>query len=744
MEEFYEVLFGEREGYLPVITRDEAGSLRRTRWFSWPSESREMFEYIYEHKDEDVYFSPMLYAEPKSRFSATHATKANVVHAPVVYSDADEADPSVFRCEPTISVETSPGRWHLYWVLTDPAEPQVTESLARSVSVAHKEDGADNGWALSKRLRVPNTSNSKRDMIYRVRADMGGPTYTLAEFAAEYVPVDTDPEVEAGEIPDNVPRAAEVLSRVEFDPELMNLYTTPPLKDYSMALYVLELKLFRQGFSKEEVFAVAREAACNKFNRPGRKEADLWRHVLHTAGRYRDERLAEEEQERLAVGALAEEYVEPSAPEVYVGRAETWDDLDLLDPEERESLKQTFIDRYADWCISQSALSARQFHEGAAFMILATILGEFGYVRPSFGEVSLNLYMLVLGETTRSRKSTSKNFMVKVIDNLSVEDGKWQYEVGQDVTPEALTEYLSERPGRSSLYWRDEVQALFEAVKSGGYLRGLFAMLTNAYDGAVDGVLRKTGTTKRTKRTKTNLNFFGMGIMDHVASVVTDEEFQSGYLPRFIWIIDKEAKTVVGSADVEQFDEKRSDVDKTFDRIVADLGGARTRWDRHQNRTGEKQRIMFEPEAWARWQQFTVDIGEHALAHPTRSEVLAAPADRMGITTLKMAALLAMFECRDTVEMHDILTAIHYATEFMKYTEYAARQVSKSQFQKELEELEAVIGSSGKPITYAAALRHFKGRKTLREMNEMIEYLVQIGTVRLHVDGKTKTLEVVG
>src|SRR5690606_22574963 len=428
----------------------------------------------------------------------------NVVSAPVVYADADEADPSVFRCEPTISVETSPGRWHVYWVLTDPADPTLTEGLARSISVSHKDDGADNGWALSKRLRVPGTANSKSGMIYRVRADYGGPVYTLAEFAAEYMPIEADPDIDAGDLPSDVPRAAEVLGRVEFDPELMNLYTTPPLKDYSMALYVLELKLFRQGLTPVEVFAVAREAACNKFNRPGRKETDLWRHVLHTQTKY-DEGRKEAEVEETAPSAVSEEYVEPTAPEQYINRSITWDEVDLLEPEERERLTQTFIDRYADWCVSQSALSARQYHEGAAFMILATILGEFGYVRPSFGEVSLNLYMLVLGQTTRSRKSTSKNFMVRVIDNLSVEDGKWQYEVGQDVTPEALTEYLSERPGRSSLYWRDEVQALFEAVKSGGYLRGLFAMLTNAYDGAVDGVLRKTGTTKRTKRTKTNL-----------------------------------------------------------------------------------------------------------------------------------------------------------------------------------------------------------------------------------------------
>lgn len=740
MKQFFEAVLPNSDGYVPIITMDGNGKLRRTQWFRWPSEAADMYEYIEEREEEDVYFSPMLFNEPGTRTTAGHVSKVNVIAATSVYADADTAAPSVFKAQPTISVQTSPGKWHTYWVLDDCDEPKMIEALSRSITRHHKADGVDNGWALSKRLRVPGTTNTKYELPYRVLVDYDGPVYSLGEFAADYEPVEEDEDAEQ-EFPADIPDAWDVLNTIEADPELFSLFQNPPLNDYSLALYTLELKLYRLGLTPTQVFAVAREAACNKFNRPGRSDNDLWRHVLHTLKSYREE----EGTQQLAAGGFVE-LEDAEEHSLTVGKAETWDDLDLLEPEERATLKTTFIEEYADWCMAQSALSARQYHEGSALMILATVLGEFGYVRPSFGKVSLNLYMLVLGQTTRSRKSTAKSFMIRIIEALSPEESEWRYEIGQDVTPEALTEYLSEREGKSSLYWRDEVQGLFEAVKSGGYLRGLFAMLTNAYDGAVDGVLRKTGANKRTSRTETNLNFYGMGIMEQVANIVTDEEFESGYLPRFMWVIDNDARYNVGSADVSQFEEtSHGDLDTKFRRMVMDLSDTRNIWDRHRNSTGEKARIVFTPEAWSRWQQFTIDLETHAENHATRAKVLDAPAQRMGVTVLKLAALIAMSERRQTVEMSDLLVAINYGTKFMRYAEYAARQVSKTHFARDLEELETLVVTAPKAVTYASVLRHFKGRKTLREVNEMIEYLTESGSLalRLSENKKTKVLEAI-
>lgn len=752
MRDFFIAVLPNRDGWVPIITKDPVdGELKDTRWFHWPKELDEMVGHAEKYAYEDVYFSPMLYSEPKSRRSRSHAAKANVIAACTVYADGDTADPGVYKVTPTVNVSTSEGRWHNYWRLTDTEDPRTIEELSHAISEEHKDDGVDNGWALSKRLRVPGTSNTNRLPAYDVTAHFSGEVYTLAEFSRRYHPVPTQ-EVDLGNLPEEIPAAWQVLDSVEPDPELLNLFQVPPIKDYSKSLYILELKLFRQGCTPVQVFAVAREAACNKFNRPGRTEAELWQHVQATYSAYLREKEAEEQEaatdpqgEDFSPEAVIEERVtkkKQEREERKKAEEHSWEDLELLDPEEYRVIPPaSFISEYAEWCLAQSQRSARQYHEAAAFMILATVFSEFGYVRPSFGEVNLNLYMLVLGGTTRSRKSTSLTYMLRIIDGLK--NDEFDYELPQDVTPESLTEVLTERPGKSSLFWRDEVQGLFEHVKSGGYLRNLFTMLTNAYDGYVNGMLRRTGNVKRTKRTKTCLNFFGMGILDKVTDVVEDEDFESGYLPRFLWVIDQGEQYSVGSTDVEQYQESvDGELDRQYAKFVADLIRARKFWQNYKRKTTERARIAFTDEAWARWQRFTVDIETAASSHPTRSKVLDPSAQRLGITVLKMSALLAMLDMKHEVEIHHVLTAIKYATKFARYLEFAARQVSMSKQARELEELEEFIWTAGGRVTYKAALRHFKGRKTLREFNELMEWLIEAGSITRSTQAKTLYLEV--
>lgn len=717
-------------GWVPIITRDEVDptKLNQTRWFLWPNEQEEMEGYVHAKRGEDVYFSPMLYKKPRSRSLSSHTARANVTHAAVAWADADSAQPGVFKQAPTVTVETSPGRWHAYWRITDVEDPTVLEAVSHAVYQKHKADGVDNGWALSKRLRVPGTSNNKYGESFTVREGERGPSYTLGEIAVDYAPAERA-SAEEGDMPTNLPPSTEVLNKVTYDPDLLSLYADTPVSDWSMALYRLEMMLFEAGLAPAEVFAVARDAACNKFKRNNRPESELWKHVLATFDVYSD-------------GAKKEEALDIPPAEKGPEGGE-WENLDLLEPEERARLPRTFIDEYADWGKSQSARSARQYHEASAFCILSTVFSEYGHIVPGWGNTPLNLYFLVLGKTTRSRKSTAKNLMMRVLDELSPEGSGYDYDLGSDATPEALTSVLSERPGKSSIFWRDEVQGLFSAVAAGGYLRGLLPMLTNAYDGAVEGVLRKTGDKKRTRKTKTNLIFYGMGIVDQVAQTLTDDDFYSGFLPRVLFTIDTDGDKQFGSTDVRQrTEEEAKGVDKAFQNIVYRLSDARKFWKREfEKRVDQTIPIRATDEAWARWQQMTVLLEQLADRHPSRSEVLSPGAQRLGVATLKVAALLAMLDKTDEIQMSHMLTAIRFATEWAKYMEFMVRQVSKTAMGRDLEELEGLVMAAAKPLSYAKALQHFKGRKTVREFNEMVDFLMQSGSIKIDIQGRTKTLE---
>lgn len=723
--DFFNAVLPDETGWLPIITRNSRGQLAITEWFLWPDEQELMQEHINSKRHKDVYFSPMLYSEPPTRRSSTHVTKDNVTAVSVVWADADTAQPDVFLLTPTIKVETSPQRWHIYWRITDTKDPAAIEELAHSVADTHKRDGVDNGWALSKRLRVPNTTNTKYNDNFTVTATGDGWVYTYDEFASKYPQVVG--AVDNLVLPDDVPNAIAVLNTIDANPTLLSLYTSQPIGDWSTELYKLEKELFKYGLSEVEVFSVAKSAACNKFARDNRPDAHLWQQVLKTKQLF--------DEERATKTVVIDEPVQ---------KAVDWSDISLLTEEEREAVPETVIDRYADWAKVQSARSARQYHETSAFCILSTVFSEYGHIMPSWGPTPLNMYFLLLGKTTRSKKSTAKNLMLRFIDELSSED-EWDYDLGQDATPEALTEVLGQRPGKSSLFWRDEVQGLFSQTASGGYLRGLLPMLTDAYDGYVQGVLRKTGNTKRTRKTKTNLIFYGMGIVDQVAEVLTDDDFYSGFLPRVIFSIDTDEVKELGNTDVFQRDPNvKKDEDVEFKSIYYSIFSARQHWKKLKEKNANSSVPVIATDAvWKRWQEATVQLETMAANHP-RSDVLSPGATRLGVSILKAAALLSMYDTADRIEMRHLLPALKFATDWAKYMEYMVQNVSKTVQSKELEEIEELVSSYAGPIPYSKVLKHFKGRKSVREFNEMLDFLVESGSIIVTSLNKVKVIEMRG
>ena len=137
----------------------------------------------------------------------------------------------------------------------------------------------------------------------------------------------------------------------------------------------------------------------------------------------------------------------------------------------------------------------------------------------------------------------------------------------------------------------------------------------------------------------------------------------------------------------------------------------------------------------------TVQLDRLADSHPTRSAVIVPGAQRLGVTMLKCAALLAMLDESDEIEMHHMLTAIKYGTDWARYMEQLASQVSKTAEARDLEELEELVATSTKPLPYSRALKHFKGRKTVREFNELVDFLVQSGSIKVTTTGNVKRLE---
>lgn len=86
--------------------------------------------------------------------------KATAAPLTSLYVDLDHADlKSAAVPEPSVVIESSPGRLQCYWALAEPVAPAVGEALNRRLAAALSADPS--GWDLTQLLRVPGTRNHK-------------------------------------------------------------------------------------------------------------------------------------------------------------------------------------------------------------------------------------------------------------------------------------------------------------------------------------------------------------------------------------------------------------------------------------------------------------------------------------------------------------------------------------------------------------------------------------------------------
>jgi len=211
-------IFGGERGLLQVFTglRDERGKIPResieSEYFAYPQEAGAAAEWAHDKATEgrEVYFCAHL-------LSAKRRVKENAAPVRTLWGDLDGAEVPNGQLSPTAVVESSPGRYHVYWRLSDPLPPEIAEQLNKRLAFVC---GADtSGFDLSQLLRVPGTVNHKHEgtALVRVRKIDGSCSYTPAELDERL------PEVEEPNAPPQSDGNAED-PPVRLGPEAMSVW----------------------------------------------------------------------------------------------------------------------------------------------------------------------------------------------------------------------------------------------------------------------------------------------------------------------------------------------------------------------------------------------------------------------------------------------------------------------------------------------------------------------------------------
>lgn len=728
-KDFLETILGSSAGYATIVTKDAKGVPTVQKFFSYPDELEEMAEYAIAHKEEDVYFSPIVYYEQRR-------IRENAKAVAVIYADADTCNPSNFRLEPSISVETSKDRWHTYWILEASSEPNRVAMLAKQIAYAHREQGCDvSGWNPTKLLRVADTSNLKYDTSQPVTATTNGLVYSIEEIEKAYADVVVDKVIEPSNdpMPEATPDVMSVLAKISSNKEVLSLYIDEPTPnaDLSKMLWKMEMELFRQGLTAEEVFIVAKHAKCNKYhspNRPKRFDADgdLWREVLRA-------------RDSFIVNSSNPEPIEDT------GADEETRKVDFLSAEERDYVAstRTFIDDYVDWA-QRKTDGAVEYQIAGAFTILSSAFSDIGCAAPKYGKMGLNLWFMLLGETTRSRKSTSRNLMLRMLTAYEKFVG-YQIDIGSNATGEALVKHLSGRDKMTSLFHRDEVQGLFREFVTKTYMAAAADQYTELYDGKVPVMLRSTGAQNgvkalQTERAETNFIMYLMGITSKVAEILTVDYFRSGFLARFIYVVADAPERSRESEDLAQANEYETIVrDEEMERIIRSVYDSALWW---QKKGGVFPRPIFlTDEALSRFNAFKWEMGNFTNGHPNE-ESIEPSRQRLALSVWKCAVLLALYDRSEKVETHHLAIAIHYAEGWFKNLIRMAGAISASEWQRDVDGLEAAILSKGGRMRYEEAYKKFSNKRK-REFDEMVDALRSQARLKVFVEGNKTFLELI-
>ena len=709
---FFDLIYGDSEGYAAIVTRDQQGELTDTWWFHWPQEKTRMERYVERRNDEDIYNSVNLFSgQDRNKLDAGAKSRT-------VYADADTCTPDKFRIPPTIAVETSQGRWHCYWVLDSEVRAEAAARESQRVYLAHKKDGCDAGWAISKLLRVPDTTNLKRGKPEPVTASYYPDNiYSLSTFQNVYTDVNPVNAVSgSADLPAPIAPADFYIleTRVE-SAGLGSLYYETPAEGqrWFELMYRLELDLFREGFTPEEVYWIMDSAACNKYKRDNRDPLDLWKDVQKAYSAFEDD-------ETVAVPKVEGQ--------------ETVIQTDFLTLEERAWIKEnpSFVQEYLAWATSKTDAEP-EYHKSLAYMLLANVFGGRAQLAWSHGSMPLNLWITIAGDTTLTRKSTAANLFKTMLHKYeTVAAIKLPIDVGADVTAEGVTTKLGEleRDGMPAVMFVDEIHGWIGGTKTKNHMAGTLERLTDIYGGSVPVVVRATAGKGNPNRNSTSLSLVGIGIRATLGEVLTKEDFASGFLARMLWVIgDKPAyhenMGELPFVAAEQLAELKASFDPERDSLVRKLHTA----SRKVGDYDKERVILFDSAARARMNKWSKEITKQAY-FSSDSELLLPTFDRMVNSVAKVAACLALYNGRDKVAVDDVLHALAQAELWFRDTSRMLEQISSSDYEKKLDELELFISTGSGGRRSDAVIRRKFARYRASEYDDLINSLRKQGRVR--------------
>lgn len=707
---FFAQTFGRHEGYLCIARIKLGNKSFNETFFKYPEDLDSALDYIEESVPQyNLYFCAQLLTRQQRR-------KEYVEKVAQVWADLDPCHPKKLLVSPTIAWESSPNRYQAIWRLEEAIDGYDAELLSHRIAYHHRMDGVDqSGWDRTQLLRIPFTTNFKYGPPYPEGKiiDARPGHYRVEDFSV-YEPIPGEVSLNGRSMPREGPSGAEVLAanRGRIPDFVVRLFNEEPdetrKEGWSGPLWALIKECIERNLTLEETFAIARDAACNKYERDGRPAEALWRDIYKAHA-----------QETAHTQAILATTPKPS---------------ELLDPNYKQP--DSFIERYINWAREQTDAPAI-YHQAGAFMALSTALCD-KIVLPTMdkpeGEI-LNLWFMILADTTITRKTTTMNMATRLLEEV-IPDAV----ATNEATLEGLWEVMAARAGKPSIFKRDEFSGMLEMALKKEYYSGLFEHLCGLYDGTT---VRRNLARNTIKINDPRFIMFVGGARSQIYALLDEKLIRSGFFPRFLFFS--------GSTDIDNLRPMGPPTERTTelrDQLVDELrevvykyaAAAKRRIGTVVRDAGPKVwKAKLTPEAWERYNLLDDTMTKDAVE--AQDELLMPMYQRLAKSLLKTAVLLAA--CRPenpqedsvVVTVEDIEHAISYGIGWREAAIEVLASAGSNPYESQLKKVVSYVfakqahGANRKAIMNTFKLQAFEGK-------QLLDTLMSRGIIRESHAGK--------
>lgn len=753
--DFLTEIYDDLSGFIGIFGTDPAGNWNRSKWFAWPQEAEDAIQAVEWDWSNTVGYAPFVYSDRK-RATDEHAITR------LIALDADYHTPDQFRLTPTYAIETSPGSFHVGWLLLTPVTQAEAVALGRNIRDTHNLEASAS--STTKILRIPGTHNADSEKAtvagstFPVVGHHSGSVYELEDLIAEYPPVkgrnDTDPgsivtPPHIAPFPETLPTKFVIESKLPAHTPRIDLLMDwraeeqigPERDKRSERIHELCHLLFEAGLEPEDVVAYAWEAqpVQEHYVQKGdpRPIQDFWRYdVIPAWNKHQRQQVPPLTDQSISQAPDTVQSITlselPNVTESVTNRNP--ESISLLTEADWKIVNgyESFIDR---WIVNNKmALDPRtpvEYAISTGYLLLAAALGDCAHTfKPSSGlPIRSNVFFLTLGPTT-SGKSQSRQFFLETLQQLETAMGTDIF-LGTDATPEGLVRSLSASDGRTALIATDEVSRMFSDWASKKYNVGAPEVFMELYGNVVPRLRRSNKDTDMTQKiTLGGFNAYFMGTPEKVFEVLPEDFYFSGFMQRVI--------PVLGYKESESESEYRKNLmirdaskAKAYKTLPAQIG--QYLLDTRSMFSGDPA-VEMTDEAANKWADIKVDMKRSA-AHHEKREYIEAVMERLGDSVLKLALALAVSDRVERIELHHILSVARHAEAWTENVFTVLESISASEFSRKAEDVVRWVITVGGKVSMQSVHRHLAALPP-RDRGDILDSLKMQGRLVPQQDDK--------